>query len=254
MCELSLETCREYVILTPALYAKGSFNPANITTLYRRFATRGMLSPACHTMTQCNTCVFEFMSYPNLITPGNFWTVDCEYVNKLTPPMKYEQERRNLCKLVAQVYGSGQSYCPRFENETTTVADQVSYGFGRYAMERWILSHPDVRPCVVFPVNLTLEMFGTGFEAFTPQLTPVNFEKYENLKRNVRRKIEARMMQSFSLLVHEHAFLHQPPNPKSGFCDQFFPKWNRCAAVNLSPDFLRLVGEQNSGSVETKKI
>lgn len=62
----------------------------------------------------CNVCSLWFQSYPIPIIPGNFFTADYSYIQKLAPPIRYEQQRRRLCKAVDRVYRDvdGYDFCP----------------------------------------------------------------------------------------------------------------------------------------------
>jgi hypothetical protein len=229
--EVTLQPLHEYCQRHPDhrvsyLHTKGSFHPTQANKVSRRVGTRAVLSRACQSMqdaSPCNICSLWFQTYPVPIIPGNFFTADCSYVQNLVPPMGYEQQRRNLCKVVNQVYpnGTDTTFCPTNE-EADNLTQSVDYGFGRYAMERWIVSHPDLRPCDTLPKQSLREYrrFDTGFDPFVPTL-------HRSEKKSKR--IAPEMKNSLALLTHEFMYLYGTKRPREdGFCDYYFTKNNPC--------------------------
>lgn len=107
------------------LHSKGSFHDHRNNKKLRPFVTRGALSEGCSKLPNvCNVCSSRFSPIPHPHTPGNMWLARCEYVAKLIDPYEISS------KMEAIIPGGG-----------------ACEGVGRYALEHWIYSHPNVVPC-----------------------------------------------------------------------------------------------------------
>jgi hypothetical protein len=111
----------------------------------RRILTTAALSSEClsslqHT-DQCNVCGLHFSTQWTLFYPGNMWTTTCQYINSLLEPRLYQEA---LEKVV------GDTLVKRMRGDImTNLYPDDKLGLGDSAMEHWIGSHPDLRPCEV---------------------------------------------------------------------------------------------------------
>mmetsp|Transcript_27776 Transcript_27776/g.46080 ORF Transcript_27776/g.46080 Transcript_27776/m.46080 type:complete len:359 (+) Transcript_27776:54-1130(+) len=159
--EVTLHSLYEYCVDHPRervsyLHNKGSFSQFDMKFL-RIHATKAALSDKC--ASPCNVCGMMFQTAPYFHFSSNMWTAECSYVQQLVPPLQYEQKRRDLCRsdlfVQKRLKDFDHIFCPDWSNYTDDSAGlQARYGFGRYAMERWIVSHPSLRPCQLFPGKL----------------------------------------------------------------------------------------------------
>jgi hypothetical protein len=78
--------------------------------------------------------------YPiwSIFFPGNFWTSDCSYIQRLLPPLDYQIQ---LEEINNKIVSSG-----NFSALLYPINGWV-LGNGRYAAEFWVGSHPALRPC-----------------------------------------------------------------------------------------------------------
>lgn len=167
--ELTLGSLYEFCIRNPSarvtyIHDKGSFSKRPSNTKRRRFVTKAVFSNACATMPaeMCNICSLEFSVLPTHHAPGNMWTADCSYIQKLLPPRQFASKMREM-------YASLET-CE--SNLTCAIQPNSTWpdnflGLGRHAMEVWAYSHPQVRPCV------TMEEAYVGqpsLEDFKPRL------------------------------------------------------------------------------------
>jgi hypothetical protein len=84
---------------------------------------------------QCNICSARFSPFPHWHTPGNMWSVKCNYVEKLYPILVFEAKEAELAE--------------QFLKDCPGCIDW-SIGTGQYA-NHWVYIHPRVNPCDVFP-------------------------------------------------------------------------------------------------------
>lgn len=225
--EVTLQAMYDYCQSNPGsrvsyIHDKGSFHPSGANDVTRRLSTKAVLSQECQTTmprlpdAPCNVCTLRFQTTPMPHIPGNHFTADCKHVNKLVPPIQYENQRRELCAFVAKTYGPGeQDICPESLENTTSSRD---HGLGRYAMERWVISHPDTVICETFR-NDTMKNFETGFEPFFPNL---------KISAKLNRRINEGQIKALALLTHEFAYTYGSLQPTKGWCEYYFPRGNRC--------------------------
>ena len=91
---------------------------------------------------QCNVCGLLALPLPSLHFPGNFFTAQCSYINKLLPINEFSQRMR-------QVVSSAQLESTTSKRYEFTLLDDSSsnLGVGRFASDHWIGSHPSVQVC-----------------------------------------------------------------------------------------------------------
>jgi hypothetical protein len=77
--------------------------------------------------------------------PGNMWTATCDYVRKLSPPLKFEAQMSEVRKQ-ALLLPNRESNSSGFTFGMFSPSD-TCWGTGRFSYEQWISSHPDIRPC-----------------------------------------------------------------------------------------------------------
>lgn len=131
------------------LHNKGSFNPTQENTNWRKSLTAAVTHPDClyppstSSEQQCNVCGLQFAAPPQMFTllfPGNFFSASCEYVNKLVPPMDFSQQLQKVS-----------NYAIHGPLKLSSTKKDWELGRGRYASEHWIGSHPELRPCDLSP-------------------------------------------------------------------------------------------------------
>jgi hypothetical protein len=141
------------------LHDKGSYRPSIGNTRNRQRATRGALSTECLSMSsmQCNICGSKLQVMPFMIYQANMWTAECSYLRQLAPPANYTTMRQALLETMYAEHD-----CLAQSADITELNVSLAWnltdplflrnvGLGRYALERWIMNHPSVRPCEVWP-------------------------------------------------------------------------------------------------------
>mmetsp|Transcript_22273 Transcript_22273/g.34592 ORF Transcript_22273/g.34592 Transcript_22273/m.34592 type:complete len:341 (-) Transcript_22273:179-1201(-) len=121
------------------IHTKGAFHNHEVNSNLRAFLLRGLSSHACTFTDNCDVCASRICPIPHLHVPGNMWRARCDYISTLIPPKDFIHAMDNV-KTALDCAG-----------ETHAVLS--TFGFGRYALEHWINSHPKVRPCDVMNVN-----------------------------------------------------------------------------------------------------
>ena len=206
------------------LHNKGSLHNARGNEKMRRMATRAVVSDQCAffspNKSTCTTCGLTFQAHPHFHYSTNMWSAQCQYVRQLHPPQQYARLREELfaCPqdadkdLGRQRNQSDAIPCSNVANQsttatTTTTSSSLSSslptravvnedaqkkfihanGLGRYAMERWIVSHPALKPCHIYTGSF--DRFVTGREDWPqdqPLLQPavVRIPTQDNKKRN----------------------------------------------------------------------
>jgi len=116
-----------------------------------RHLTKAVTSEPClkpsAAQASCNACGLSFYTTWTLFFPGNMFAASCSYVNKLIPPIDFEDRLRDAIGdvLLARL---------RQQIVSNLVPDRIDYwGLKRYATEHWIASHPDLVPCDVAPLK-----------------------------------------------------------------------------------------------------
>ena len=196
------------------LHNKGSFHSSLENNRLRRMNTKAALSNECRSIGRddmtCNVCSLVFQSFPHSHVCGNMWTAKCDYIQGLVSPLEYESWRREMCRTVVTSYQK-QSFCPP---SVENITDSRDHGLGRFAMERWIASHPRMTPCEVFR-NAPMRLFSTGWETWIPNRTVAKKEhrRFTDLQRS-----------NLQMQVHEYTFMYGAKEPTSGFCENYFSK------------------------------
>ena len=141
--------------LVSYIHDKGSFHYTKSNEMARLIGTRSALlcreemvqSPAT-----CNICTGIFNLFPQYHAGSNMWTAKCSYIKQLMQPNKYGRSLQNMYdnSLSNTLIVNGTEYkCLRKKDQAPN-----ALGLGRYAMERWVLSHPNVQPCDISPKNI----------------------------------------------------------------------------------------------------
>lgn len=153
--EVTLSRVAEFCLKYPGervtyMHNKGSLHEKEGENSYwRRSLTTAVTSLDCLKPPNgsCNVCGLLFNMLPYVHAPGNFWTAQCSYINKLLPPKEYKTkvekthqeltELRKKGKITIDIYGHKQW--------------PWRFGTGRYTNEMWIGSHPEIIPCDLSP-------------------------------------------------------------------------------------------------------
>jgi hypothetical protein len=122
------------------LHSKGSYSATASNEKFRRFLTVGALSDKCSNLTTstCNVCSTRMSPLPHPHVPGNMWSAQCSYIQRLIDPIHFPAhmdkiESRSTALLPNQPKG-----------------EESCLGVGRFAAEHWVLSHPDNKPCDLY--------------------------------------------------------------------------------------------------------
>lgn len=118
------------------------------------------------TATTCDTCSTRFSFLPFSAYVGNMFVAKCNYISKLTPPHEFEEQKQKVINTMKNATtkitlpNKRNIYETKLDNQTSYKFREKEYmwidrkswiGVDRYAAEHWIASHPDIRPCEVFP-------------------------------------------------------------------------------------------------------
>jgi hypothetical protein len=121
---------------------KGNFTYNNAEMLWRH-ATKAATSDKCKLEPgTCNVCGLSFYALPYFFFLGHMWTAQCSYVNDLISPREFEKRQTDTASN-AMV----ESIRKRFTTSLFPQMNKAYLGVDEFAMEHWIGSHPDVRPC-----------------------------------------------------------------------------------------------------------
>jgi len=143
------------------LHAKGSYHQTLVNTNWRRTLTDAVIHEDClfPPDDKCNVCGAQFYTRFATMFPGNMFTAKCSYVKKLLPPLEGGEYDRLKHESVVKFL----KYRLWGQLNTTLLEDRVDYfGLGRYRLEHWIGSHPDIQPCDLHREDATLETMITG--------------------------------------------------------------------------------------------
>lgn len=207
-----LHYCRLHPDHTVAyLHNKGSFsnNPGNHKN--RRLATIAVMSDACRSLphTYFNTCGLRFNLLPFVHFSTNLWAARCDYVQNLVPPVHYGPIRERMCDVFVEAHREASCYTNR--SDPSYAQDN---GYGRMAMERWIVSHPMLSPAQAHLGDL--QNFNSGHEEWEPLLWPPLVSVLKLPADDVRQRIKFQLKQ-FYYVYGQYA----PPN---GCCQHVFSK------------------------------
>eukprot|EP00438_Fugacium_kawagutii_P023975 Skav204020 [mRNA] locus=scaffold229:34736:35791:+ [translate_table: standard] len=135
------------------LHSKGSFHRKKGQKEWREYLTAGVLSEECLSLRssgaqECNVCSSRMSPLPHPHTPGNMWTARCDYVSKLLDPLLFPLKMQRWKDQTGPKLEIWQGLNCTVKKATTR---QSCLGLGRYALEHWLYSHPDVLPCDLDP-------------------------------------------------------------------------------------------------------
>ena len=172
---LTLQPLHEYCERNPLdrviyIHNKGSYTASRSNEVLRNVLMKAVLSTACVDMANsgnstCNTCSSQLAALPFTAYTGNMWVAECAYVKKLIPPKDYEPAKQKihdgvLHAIKKQIGTNSTFFEVKLYNGTTAFKFKKSefwqmnreswIGIARYAMEHWLGSHPDLKPCDVF--------------------------------------------------------------------------------------------------------
>jgi hypothetical protein len=154
------------------MHSKGSFHHADgDNERWRRMMTLAVTSEMCLNPpdNSCNVCGLIFYNLWTLFFPGNFWTADCSYINKLVRPDVFEEQMTDITE---------RALLNRLQRKfaTNLFTDRSDhFGIERYSMEHWVGSHPHIKPCDVSDKSLDLAAWTQGertAEDFTWGMAP----------------------------------------------------------------------------------
>jgi hypothetical protein len=135
--------------LVTYIHDKGSYHASRSNEKARRMATKAAME-CRHIMTSnCNICMAAFHPFPQYLASANMWTARCSYVRGLYPPQNYSAKIQEMYDTTLN--HSILQHSPEFVCLRPYDTAANFWGIGRYALERWALSHPDVNPCEVLP-------------------------------------------------------------------------------------------------------
>jgi len=132
------------------IHSKGTYHPSQVNNMLRDVLMKAVTSSECLSMPSdgtCDTCGSQLAIFPTLHYSGNMFVAECDYVAKLISPKDFEAKKRGTIDAllfnatIAVAYGIDSYQFPESERNS---------GTGRYAMEHWLGSHPDFKPCDVF--------------------------------------------------------------------------------------------------------
>jgi hypothetical protein len=126
---------------------QNTFDASHTVEELQAFATAATSKMCLTSDDKCNVCGMEFNALPYQHFSGNSFTTDCEYVNKLLPPLEFEEKMNNLAGdvLVKHLEST-------FTAELTPFTPE-NLDMNHFSVEYWIGSHPDVKPCDVVPMK-----------------------------------------------------------------------------------------------------
>lgn len=140
--------CQYHDGLVGYIHTKGTYHAVSWNGLtqdtWRRHLTMATVHNDCLSLPdQCHVCGLQAIISPFTHIPGNFFTADCGYVRRLLP-LKVFRARLESALMERQDWVEQDYFVStRFEYAVSTL------GYGRYANEHWILSRPEVQPCVL---------------------------------------------------------------------------------------------------------
>ena len=171
---VTLQRLHEYCVKNPLdraiyIHSKGTNTATRSNEVLRNVLMKAVMSTECVDMatsgnSTCNsTCSAQLAALPFTAYVGNMWVAECAYVKKLIPPKDYEPAKQKIHKDLLNAtkrIGNSRFFEVNLDNGTMsfklkeTALWQINreswIGVARYAMEHWLGSHPDLKPCDVF--------------------------------------------------------------------------------------------------------
>jgi hypothetical protein len=180
--ELTLTSLHEHCSSNPRnrvlyFHSKGTFTANENNDHLRNLLMPAIFSDQCNhvaatELPQCNVCSAHFSVYP-IHTPGNFFVAQCSYIQKLLPPLEYQQAKESLLEqlgllnrdqtefdlapprefaILPSLVDKARDFIAKTPPSMRWKLKQVPMmGISRFAMEHWVHSHPSVQPCDVHP-------------------------------------------------------------------------------------------------------
>lgn len=142
------------------IHDKGSYHASRSNEKARRMATKAamecqtsMTATTSSTTTnfKCNVCMAAFHAFPQYLASANMWAASCSYIRGLYPPRDYANKLQEMYDTTLNhsvLQYSADYVCLKPYERAANF-----WGLGRYALERWVLSHPFVKPCEVLPMG-----------------------------------------------------------------------------------------------------
>jgi hypothetical protein len=152
------EYCQDHPsTLVTYIHNKGSFHPSEENTRLRTMLTKSVFSDQCqgisvgneHGHPQCDACSARFSPFPQWRMSGNMWTAQCSYVQNLHAPRAFESKMKAVIDFARS--DNKDEAAPR--PSEYMIKKEWLVSSGRFALEHWIGSHPDIRPCDVYGGN-----------------------------------------------------------------------------------------------------
>lgn len=147
-----------------------------------RSATMAVTSKPClehafsnPTKLSCNACGSEFYALPHRHFTGNMFSVTCDYVSELLPPDVFEERMVDVSGDVA-LSALRRAFTMELHGGQEFMSAET-LGLDQHSMEHWVGSHPDLRPCDVFP---PLERNKRGWLPFAATDVSVNATSKSN--------------------------------------------------------------------------
>ena len=202
------------------MHNKGSLNNNRNNERIRRITTKAALSDPCVTMEggDCNVCASQLQMSPFFHYPANIWTAKCSYVAKLVPVQQYSQLRTQMCQDLHDWDQDETCNMTLLEGaDAKAFAQRV--GLGRHAVERWIVGHPSLIPCEVFP-HTYLSQVQDGATDWTPvhkKLGPL----YQRQPKWIWRSLRF-LLKEFYYVYGQIQFSEEEQQQQQGFCPQMF--------------------------------
>ena len=194
----------------------------------------------------CNICGLMFAPKWTHIIPGNFWTAQCSYINKLVSPLEFRDKMQRLRKyfmrlkerklvdiLLSKIWPQGSNAwltgkllelgCPQQCCHSDFLISQWTIPI----LELWIVSHPSVVPCDVSQTeDLEAWLNGTvNSSSFSVSLWPRPSVDRE-YQLHQRHSPVFQLGEKFLLkgLLTSWLFLYNETPPSSSWVWSFFPE------------------------------
>ncbi len=180
------------------IHTKGAFTPSKENNILRNILMKAVTSDQClssissispisssttitdsstdlsQMLSSCDTCSTQFHGIPAHY-PGNMWTSKCNYVRKLIPPKAFKTKKGEFIQIVKKasspiegtkkisvVLDDGKTTFKYHKSKAWMLSSPSMMGIERFAMEHWIGSHPDLKPCDVFSPKNGVPIFRYG--------------------------------------------------------------------------------------------
>jgi hypothetical protein len=135
------------------LHTKGSYHNRPMNDPWRHHMTMAATSEMCLEPKDdtCNLCGLFYYPFWASFMPGNIWTAQCSYINKLLPPKSYEAKQQEIIKEVLLMKVKKIFSFEFFKKRDLDGTNRDLYGLKRFSAEHWVGSHPAIVPCDLSP-------------------------------------------------------------------------------------------------------